>query len=102
MKDGISGNPTQEIPFDRRDRAMQVIRRYRPMSVSGQLIILGFLALMIILVMSASLFARASNPAIFLSSMLLVGIFFVAMNAIRTQRQLNALVDLVTQGFERS
>lgn len=102
MDAGISGMREQEVRLASRHRALEAITRYRPMSIWGQLIVLGFLATMVLLVAFTSLFAHAPNPALFLSGSLLFAIFFVAMNAIRTQRQVNALVDLVTQNFDKS
>jgi hypothetical protein len=92
----------QEDPQARRDRVLEAIRRYRPMSVWGQLIVLLFVAAMILLMALLSELRHAPNPTLALSGSFLIAIFFVAANAMRTQRQLNAMVEVVMQGFGKS
>ena len=84
------------------DRVMEAVRRYRPMSIGCQMVVLIFMAGMNLLITITGEVRHAPAPSLYLSCSLLVAIFFVAMNAMRTQRQLAAVVKLVTQNFEQS
>jgi CHASE2 domain-containing sensor protein len=86
-----------EDPAVRRDRLMATIRRYRPMSVWGQLVVLLFIAAMVSLIASVSELRHAPSGSLYVSCALLIALFFVAMNAMRAQRQLSALVEVVVQ-----
>jgi hypothetical protein len=95
------GFQMQEDLRARRARVMEAIERARPMSIGGQIVVLVFMAAMVLLVASISLLKHAPNPTPFLASTLLIAIFFVAMNAMRTQRQLSAVLEVVMRDVER-
>ena len=86
----------------RREQALAAIQRFRPLSVWGQTAVLSFELAMVLLVTFASFLAPLHNPTQSLSVVLVVMIFFVAGNAMRTQRRLGALIELVMQDLDRS
>jgi len=80
---------------------MEAVQRARPMSIGGQIVVLVFMAAMILLIASISELKHAPNPTLALAGTLLIAIFFVAMNAMRTQRQLTAVLEVVMHDPER-
>jgi hypothetical protein len=101
MEARIPIDMAQEGPLARRDRAIEAIRRYRPMSIWGQVVVLGFASAMVLLVLFASLLRPVLNPSLYWAVSLLTTIFFVAANAMLSQRRLNALVELVMQNLDK-
>jgi len=91
----------QEDLQARRARVLEAVQRARPMSIGAQVVVLVFMAAMIMLVASISLLKHAANPTFFLASTLVIAIFFVAANSMRTQRQLNAVLEVVMHDAER-
>ncbi len=79
----------------KRARVIEAIERARPLSFGAQIVVLVFVAAMVLLVALISVLQHAPNPMPFLASTLLIAIFFVAMNAMRTQRQLNAVLEVI-------
>ena len=85
----------------KRARVIEAIQRARPLSFGAQIVVLLFMAAMVLLVALVSGLQHAPNPTLFLASTLLIAIFFVAMNAMRTQRQLNAVLEVIMHEAEK-
>ena len=101
MEQRIPVGMAPEDPTVRRDRLMVAIRRSRPMSVWGQLVVLLFIAAMVLLTASVSELWHAPSGSLYVPCALLMALFFVAMNAMRAQRQLSALVEVVVQDLAK-
>jgi hypothetical protein len=99
MEAQTATDPLQEVILARRARALDAMRKFRPMSVWGQLVVLLFMAAMTFLMSAVGMLRSVPDRT---ALPLLVAIFFVAGNAIRTQRQVQALVELVSRDLEEA
>ena len=81
----------------KRAKALTILEKIRPMSPVTQVIVLLFGFLAVLLVAYTSYFTPSTQSAPYMALLLVTSISIVATNAIRTQRRLEALIQLVTE-----